>query len=85
MATTYTVDCASKNRGGNITELGGPRPRRWKHFADTVHSNIRAGDKYVVRAGGRDVQVGRIDGRYLRTEKDDRMINNLDNLKDCPR
>ena len=81
---TFTVDCTSKDRDGDITDIGGPDGRkRWKHTKAAALKNIKNGHSYVVKAGGKTVQVKNIIGKYLRSTADGRRDNNLDNLKNC--
>ena len=79
------VTRSGKDKDGDITALCNPNKSWSPQLKDDVILDIDSGDYeyYVVLDDGTEAIVEVVDGRYLRTNKDDTTCNNLDNLLDC--
>lgn len=89
--TDYRVDCITKpgnhfDPDRRIQALGGAWPSPWYDTEDNVIACIDAGHTFHVMQGGYRVEVvvaWRGTTRYLKTEADSALVDNLLYLPEC--
>jgi hypothetical protein len=95
MAKTIEIKCINKRERDNpwerITHVGGINPdgRRWKQTQEETIQEIEAGEwEFYVSVNGNtvwvEVEVSRFGNKYLKTEADTALKNNLLSLPECP-
>lgn len=93
MANSAQITCINKddryNQYERLTHVGGYGTSRWKITQQEAIRNIERGEwDFYVSVRGKNVwvvvAVSRYGNKYLKTEADDDLPNNLLSLPECP-